>query len=88
MMSLKNVKDSKKKKETSEKKEEEEKKIYASWNKESLFQEKGECEEMCMTFLSILTLDNIFVNVVCYMWSVTIQVRGQRQTEEDWLCRV
>ena len=41
---------------------------YASWNKESLFQEKGECEEMCMTFLSILTLDNIFVNVVCYMW--------------------
>ena len=26
------------------------------------------CEEMCMTFLSILTLDNIFVNVVCYMW--------------------
>ena len=73
---------------TAKKKSSEKKKEYASWNKESLFQEKGECEEMCMTFLSVLSQLNIFVSVVCYMWSVTIQVRGQRQTEGDWLCRV
>ena len=65
---------------TAKKKSSEKKKEYASWNKESLFQEKGECEEMCMTFLSILTLDNIFVNVVCYMWC---DHSGER-SETDW----